>query len=129
MINKIFHDVEFNVTPLEKISISDNFICITLDDVNEVRWELKFQPYQAIKITTIDCVTSEMFLGSGCFDSQGVFHRYLIQLDESDWIKELDRNLADKTADFLEKSKHFILPLQEIIIEIVAWDSIIRKKL
>jgi hypothetical protein len=48
----------------------------------------------------------------------------LLEVTHSKWISELKRALkkVDNTADFLDKSKHFIFSTLDVCIEIIAWE-------
>lgn len=115
----ITREVEFNITPLEDISINTTSINIYFDDINEKRWKLTFCPFQAVKIVTVDCANPKMFL------LNGTWQRFIIEMLDSNWIRELKSTLSqnDEGADFMEKAHHFILPFQDNIIEVVAWDN------
>ncbi|MBR7099705.1 MAG: hypothetical protein IKC91_00940 [Clostridia bacterium] len=126
MINIVRKDFEIHVTPLEKIELSGSSIVVWLDDIHENRIKLNFKVFQALKVTTIDCVSMEKFYNKNCFVN-GVFHRHILEMENSPWIEELRNNLVDDSADFLNKSRHFILPLQDNIIEIVAWNIELQK--
>jgi len=110
-------DFEIHTTPLEKISIDTNSIEIMLDDIYEQRYKISARPYQAVKIVTIDCVSSADYYNEFCF-RDGRYHRHILQIENSDLINELKEN--GTSLPFLNDAKHFVLPMQEIIIEIVA---------
>ncbi|AQY51481.1 hypothetical protein PWEIH_14896 [Listeria weihenstephanensis FSL R9-0317] len=109
--------IEFHETPLEKVSMEAMSICVALDDVTEKRCSIRFSPFQAFRITTVDCVLMETFLIDGRKPA------YLLEDVDSSWIrglkKELNRN--DGGADFLDKAHHYVFAFQDNVIEIVAW--------
>jgi len=115
----ISREVEFNITPLEKIAISVSNIMVEFDDKYEKRWRMTFQPYQAFKSTTIDCIYTNQLL------IDGKRPMFLLEEKDSQWIEELKVVLKckDNSATFLEKSHHYLFPFQDIILEIVAWDN------
>ena len=131
-----FKDMQLNNTPLERLvfdsnSTSDKYIL--LDDVNEKRWKVKIKVFQAIKITTIDCVDFDYRKGGEfpdvCFeDKKGYpvpqFRAHIMEVESSDWIKELTASLkvVDSSADFMGKARHFLIPCYDNIIEIIAWN-------
>ena len=120
----IIQDFEIHTTPLEKISIDTNSIEILLDDITETRYRISVKPYQAIRIVTIDCVSSVDYHNEYCF-RDGRYHRHILQMENSDFLSAL-RGKAYR-SDFLEKANHFVLPLQEILIELIAYDIKVEK--
>lgn len=123
VINKEF---EIHTTPLEKLIIDAYTIEIELDDVSESRYIIKAKPYQAMKIVTIDCVSSKDYFNEYCF-REGRYHRHILEIQDSKWIEKLKNSLTDKTATFLDEVKHYAIPLQDIVIEFVANDISILK--
>ncbi len=87
-----------------------------VDNVDEGRVRLVFQPYQAVKVTTADC-----FVAPG--DAQLVPNTVLEVL-ESNWVRSLRsrQERIDETAAFMDRARHFIVPLQDEFAEVVAWD-------
>lgn len=121
MKNSIFlPDFEIHTTPLEKISMNTYSIDITLDDIHERRYRISAKPYQAFRVTCIDCLSSEDYYNEYCYRG-GRFHRHILQIEDSPIIDELKSGLVDTTATFLNDAKHYVLPLQEILVDIVTW--------
>jgi hypothetical protein len=112
-------EFEINTTPLEKISIDTNSIEIWLDDIAESRYKLTAKPYQAVRVTSIDCVSSLDYYNEFCF-RDGSYHRHILHLAQSAFINELKEKTSNSA--FLDKSKHFVLPLQDIIVEIISYE-------
>lgn len=118
-------DFEIHQTPLETITIENNYLLIEFNDINEERYGIKFVTYQGFKTTTIDC-----------FD-YGNLHSihgripYLIERTDSPWIKELKSTLKinDRYANFMDKAHHYMLLFRDSVIEIIAWDTYKIKKL
>lgn len=108
---------EFHETALEEITFTFYNIIVLFDDVDEQRWKLKFSPYQGIKVTTGDCVKCD-FPGWS----------KMVERENSLWVEELKNNLTDRTATFMDKAHHYILPFQNIVLEIVAWDNYVLEK-
>ncbi|MCU6708864.1 hypothetical protein M6D81_09035 [Paenibacillus sp. J5C_2022] len=123
MLEIVFGDVEINVTPLEDIKMNTTDISIEFDDSDEVRWRASFCPYQAFKVTTIDCIETESFMTNG----KRPFH--ILKVTHSDWLNELKLTLANKdaSANFLDKAHHYVFPFQDIIIEVVGWELNLEK--
>lgn len=47
----------------------------------------------------------------------------VIEVLDSQWIHELKANLSrvDETATFMSQARHFVFPLQDDILEVIAW--------
>lgn len=125
------HDVPFERVVFDDQIITDRYIL--LDDINEKRWKIKFKVYQALKITTIDCAGLDFSKGGdfedACFeDKEGFpvpqFQSHIMEVENSEWIKEMKKTLKryDLQDNFMEKSRHFLIPCYDNIIEIIAWD-------
>jgi hypothetical protein len=89
---------------------------VEADDDQERRFRLLFEPYQALRMVTEDC-----------FDTPGglaIIPQTIVEVKDSPWVRDLQSVLArsDHSATFLTKARHFLLPLQEDFLEIVAWD-------
>lgn len=103
-------------TPLARVSISGLRVSIEVDDDSEGRMRLIFEPYQAVRVTTADC-----------FEPPGDLSRAtsrVVEVVKSSWVEALRRSqrVIDETATFLDKSRHFLVPLQDEFAEVVAWD-------
>ncbi len=123
-ISVVMPELEIHCTPLEEISINSYCAKIRFDDINEQRYEMIVQPYQAIRITTIDCVSAKYFYNDFCY-RDGYFHRHILQVQDSDYLNDL--LLKSGNADFVKKSKHYLLPFQDNIVEFIADKFIISK--
>jgi len=112
------NNIDIHETPMEKIIINDGLV-IEFDDVEENRWRIRFSPYQALKVTTIDCFDVTTLLVNGGY------YRKILGISESDWIAQLipTLKLKDQNANFMEKAHHFVFPFQDIIVEVVAWGN------
>jgi len=105
LITKVLHkDVEIHSVPLEKIEITDTFIKISYDDIDENRIEVTIHTYQAFRTTTIDCVSAQDYHNEFCY-RDGIYHR-----------------------TFLDKAHHYFLLLGDNIIEFIAFDNYTLKK-
>jgi hypothetical protein len=107
---------KLNTTPLPEICIAKAEVQIEVDDVHERRIRLVFQPYQAVSVTTADC-----------FDPPGegsMIPNTVVEITHSRWIERLkaQQQRIDETAGFLEKARHFVIPLQDDFAEVVAWE-------
>jgi hypothetical protein len=97
------------------IEIKDRMIRVSLDDIDDHKIELRFQPYQALNLTTRDCFL--MPAGSEHLRNRIFYQR------TSTWIEELKSALqvSDRTADFMDKALHFTIPAGDDVLEIAAW--------
>lgn len=107
---------KLHTTPLADVHIEGSKaprVVVELDDVNEKRFRLVFETYQAVRVTTADC-----FWPVVPITSQAV-----VEVINSPWIAELTAVLkkSDHAATFMQKAKHFLIPAQDDFIEIVAW--------
>lgn len=119
-------DFEIHTTPLEEISMDPHTIDIVLDDINEQRFKITAKPYQAMRVTTIDCVSGKDYYNEFSFRG-GRYHRHILQIEDSPIIKELRANLIDSGSTFLDDAKHYVLPLQDNFIDIVATGFTVKK--
>lgn len=104
-----------NTTPLAEVVFKESRVIAEVDDANERRWRFIFEPYQAIRVTTADC-----------FSTPGgitLIPQTIVEVADSEWVAELKAALAriDHTATFMDKAHHFLLPLQDDFLEVVAW--------
>ncbi|MCA8937442.1 MAG: hypothetical protein KDB68_14690 [Planctomycetes bacterium] len=102
-------------TPLAEISIRDTSVVVELDDENDKRIRLVFDPRQAIRVTTSDCFILPSDLT--------IIPQVVVEVLESEWIAELRSNLRkiDAGADFMDRAHHYLIPLQDDFLEVVAW--------
>ena len=121
-ISVVLPEIEIHTTPLEELFIDSNSITIFFDDINENRYKMIAEPYQAINITTIDCTSSEYY--NFCY-RDGIFHRNILQVENSELLCSLIKRANEK--QFLMNSKHYVLPLQDNLIEFLAYDIKIEK--
>lgn len=108
-------------TPLASIVCNAPEIFIEADDEKESRIRFVFTPYQAVKITTFDCFR--------LLDGRPIIAQTVMEVQNSLWIDELCKNLklTDCEARFMNKSKHFLLPLGEDFLEVLAWNIEVQK--
>ena len=97
------------------IEIRDRKIRVVLEDVDDQEISLTFRPYQALKITTLDC-----FLG---YDGKSRIHNQITYCAESPWMIELRSALheTDAAANFVNPALHFTIPGGDDVLEVVAW--------
>lgn len=103
-------------TPLANITSVDSKLLIELDDINEKRFCLCFNPYQAFQVITADCYSPPVGI---TILLQGVY-----EIFGSSWINRLEDVAlkCDHDSTFMKKSRHFIIPLQDQFLEVIAWD-------
>ncbi len=128
MLQIVNRDLMIHECPLEKFYVDEESIKIVIDDIDENSKSLIFQPYQAIRITAVDCADLSMIDSCADVFASGRYQRYLLEETESSWIPELRKALANPDDDFLIKSRHFVLHLGDNLVEIVAWNVNISDK-
>ncbi|URN93492.1 MAG: hypothetical protein NAG76_16875 [Candidatus Pristimantibacillus lignocellulolyticus] len=123
MINIVNEKLKINVTPLEELQMDPTNISLYFDDSEEVRWKVDICPYQAVRVTTIDCIDTVDYLVNGTRSFN------ILEVIDSNWVKLLKQTLSeiDETANFLDKSHHYVFPFQDLVVEIVCWDLAFEK--
>lgn len=118
----IFHSI-----PMATVKIKPPRVYIELDDENEDRYLLEFSPYQSIKVTTDDCYcfSGELNVPDGDESIQGK----VVEIHNSIWIEELKGQLkkTDVDANFLDDAKHFLIPIDDAVLEIVSSEMKVEK--
>lgn len=104
------------------VEIKDRLIRLELEDEKLLGLELRFQPYQALKLTTSDC-----FLPP---DGARMRADSVLYSRKTAWLGELKSALhvRDYTATFMDHAIHFLIPAGDDVIEIAAWRVEIRYK-
>jgi len=99
---------------LTSIEVKDGCVILSVDAEDERRLAIKWTPYQGVRITTIDCVAGDEF---SVWPGGGLF-----EVEDSPWIEELIGTLArvDETATFLRDARHYVMALQDEVVEVVA---------
>ncbi|MGC2659893.1 MAG: hypothetical protein WA324_18195 [Bryobacteraceae bacterium] len=105
-----------HTTPLASIRVQGSRVIAAVDDEREKRFNLVFVPYQAVRITTSDC-----YIPPG---EVKILRGTVLEVLQSDWIDELTTNLSkvDESATFMNEARHFVVPLQDAFLEVVAWN-------
>ena len=108
--------IRLHSTPLANVEYQSPTVSLMIDDPDEHRFRIEFSPYQALRITTIDCF-------NGYTNGRFLMTQDMYRVENSFWIREFKKVLAkaDVGADFLDKSSHYIVPLQDDVLEVVAW--------
>ncbi len=104
-----------HTTPLVKLIVEEGRVIVEADDSAERRWRFFFEPYQAVRVTTADC-----------FETPGqltLIPQTVVEVVGSGWISALTAalNRMDQTGTFMGKANHYLLPLQDEFLEVVAW--------
>jgi len=104
-----------HTTPLASVQVKDSQVIADVDDEQEKRFRLVFKPYQAMRMMTADCYSLP--------EGVTLIPNTVMEVLNSSWIVELIRSLkqVDETATFMGKARHFIVPLQDDFLEVVAW--------
>lgn len=102
-------------TPLAALKVESSCVSVDVDDEEENRVRLVFKPYQAIRMVTADC-----YIPPG---DLSIIPKVVVEVIGSTWLDELRANLreVDTGADFMEKARHYLVPLQDDFLEVVAW--------
>ena len=105
-----------HTTPLASICVKDSRVTADVDDEREKHFRLVFHHYQAMRMTTADCYSLS--------NDVTLLLNTVMEVLHSSWIAELTRTLrrVDETATFMGKARHFIVPLQDDFLEVVAWN-------
>lgn len=105
-----------NTTPLASVRLENGGVIVNVDDEQEQRVQIVMRPYQAMRMTTADC----FMFSSGT----NIIPKTICEVLESEWISDLKRILSvtDETATFLNRAHHYLFPLQDDFLEVVAWD-------
>ncbi len=112
----ISNQIEINETPLERLSYEGADLIVEFDKQDNERVRLTFSPWQALRVTTIDCYDVRSLL------IEGRLHRRVLEFMDSEWISALKGELHyhDYLATFLNDAHHFVLLFQDNVVEIVA---------
>jgi len=113
---KVENIPRLHTVPLPSIRIETPKVVVHLDDESERRVQLEFKPYQGVRITTVDCFDSP--------SRSSLLSNTIVEVLNSSWIFELHHNLKhiDFTANFMKYSRHFLVPLGDDVLEVVAWN-------
>ncbi|PYS72975.1 MAG: hypothetical protein DMF69_06175 [Acidobacteria bacterium] len=105
-----------HTTPLASVRVKDSQVIVDVDDEREKRFSVVFKPYQAMRMITADCFAMP--------DDAAILSNTVMEVLDSSWIGELTKGLkrVDETAKFMDQARHFILPLQDDFLEVVAWN-------
>lgn len=112
----ILNQLEINETPLERLTYEGADLIVEFDNQADERVRLTFSPWQALKVTTIDCYDIRSLL------IKDRLPRRVLEFTDSEWISALKEELHqhDHHATFLNDAHHFVLPFQDNVVEIVA---------
>ena len=95
---------------LTSVRYESGSVVIDLQDEDGRRWRLTFTRTQASRVTTEECAVETI---AQLPKSGGLF-----ATDESEWLDRLGKG----QVHFLEKSRHFVLPCYDEVVEVVALD-------
>lgn len=106
---------KLETTPHPVVKVESSCVSVEVYDENETRIRLVFRPYQAVRMVTSDC-----YIPPG---DLSIIVKVVVEVVGSTWLDELRANLhrVDETADFMDKAHHYLIPLQDDFLEVVAW--------
>ena len=107
---------KIHLTPLASVRIENFSVIVEADDEHGRRIQFVMRPYQALRMITADCYL--------LLPGVTITPRFVYEVVDSEWVADLKRNLSmvDSTATFLNKTHHYLFPLQDEFLEVVAWD-------
>jgi len=107
---------KLHTTPLALVRVENASVIVEVDDEHEERIRFILRPYQALRMTTADC----FMLPPGVDFNPKMVNEII----NSEWVSGLKRDLSvvDETGTFLNKSHHYLFPLQDDFLEVVAWE-------
>lgn len=118
---RVNNSIIINNVPFAKIIIDDKLyeLIIEFDDTFEARRKVIFHSYYAYRMVWEECSTND-FIDENM--EIGTYKRYILEVIDSDWIKELKRVMNEKACeDFIfDQARHFIFDMRDYIIEVVA---------
>ncbi|MBQ2672256.1 MAG: hypothetical protein IJG00_05580 [Clostridia bacterium] len=115
-------DFKTCTTPLEEFIFNSNDLIIYLDDKDEIRHKITFKNCKKIEFTNVDCARClTNYYGSETY-------RHILEDEKSAIIQKL-KEYVKKPSELekLQHVKHFALPLQDNLIEIIAEDISIEQ--
>lgn len=131
-----YDDFQIHTVPMEKMVFdeTEKQYYILLDDINCIRWKVSFELFQAIKISVLETKKLNFFKGGDfpddCFVSGSLhecFQSFIMEVLDSDWVKEYNFNSVSKDGISANKLKHFLIVAYDYIIEILAGNLILNK--
>jgi hypothetical protein len=98
-----------------RVTVRSPQVEVDADDADERVLRFSFDVYQAVRVRSIDVFVPP----DGQFQA---FH--VVEVQRSPWIEELRADLAqvDHTADFLDRSRHWLMHCGDDVVEVVAWE-------
>lgn len=126
----IYPDIQINDAPLEElIWNATEKPQILLDDISEKRWRIIFVCLYGLKMTSKNIGYNYSNNGdfSNCYyyDEEAhdvIFHNHILEVQDSKWIESLKCNegIGNCDGDILKELKHFIIPLEDYELEVLA---------
>lgn len=104
-----------HTTPLACVRVERTSVIVTADNELEQRIQFVLRPYQALRMTTADCFMAP--------SGTNIIPNVVCEVMDSEWILELKHVLSttDEAATFLNNAHHYLFPLQDDFLEVVAW--------
>lgn len=102
----------------ERVVYTRGQVTVELDLDRDGRLVLAFSPYQALRVTTIDCF--DVYEDDASDQGEDTVVK---ECTHSTWLEQLSSVLAeaDASASFMSKSRHFVIVTDACAIEVAAW--------
>lgn len=115
-------DFRFNSTPLERFRYNNSGLEVYADDRSGETYKISFN--KCLKVDVMDADVASVMVNE--YYRAGGYT--LIEVEGSKLIEELKKDTADPSLIAqLERSKHFVLPMRDNLVEVVAEDISIEK--
>lgn len=111
---------EFKIhsTPLEQLILKSGQLIAEFDDIHEQRVRLIFKGIRGLRVMDDDCITDYSLVMVG-----DTAPRHLLEMEPSAWKEDYVSRIAIKHIILrVEAFRHFILPLRDYVVEILADD-------
>lgn len=118
IVNK---SIMINDAPLEEIQIDNSKLVILFDDFNEDRWMFKVTNI-AFRLIDLDYTKPNVYVIDRLNLSNGRFYKYILEVIDSPWIRELEKKSSDQNIGYIKNVHHYVLFLGDNLCEIISSD-------
>ncbi|WP_339101693.1 hypothetical protein [Candidatus Enterococcus clewellii] len=120
--------IMINDAPLEEIQIDNSKLIVLFDDFNEDRWIFKTTNI-AFRLIALDYTKPSVYVIDRLNLSHGRFYKYILEITDSPWIKELERKSSNEPIGCFKNFHHYVLFLGDNLCEILSSDIGILKQM